>query len=128
MIKTMSISRVRYAEFDEVWAIVRSMTHPSDKIRQVASLSPDWNLFKKYLKLKEDGNWNANSFDSIYRPQFLSQMASDAEAQKALETLKSLDAQGKHIALVCFCPNKDLCHRSLIAQILQSMGCNVICE
>ena len=128
MIKTMSISRVRYADFDEVWAIVRSMKHPSDKIQQVASLSPDWNLFKKYLKLKEDGNWNANSFDSIYRPQFLSQMASDAEAHKALETLKSLDAQGKRIALVCFCPNKDLCHRSLIAQILQSMGCNVICE
>ena len=128
MIKTMSIRNVTYADYDEVWAIVRSMKNPSPKMKQIASLSPDWNLFKTYLNLKESGEWNTDSFQSIYRPQFMSQIAKNADSQKALETLKTLDAQGKNIALVCFCPDKNLCHRSLVAQILKDMGCNVICE
>lgn len=128
MIKTMNIHNVNYADFDEVWAIVRSLKHPSPKMKQVTSLSPDWNLFKTYLNLKESGKWNADSFHSIYQPQFMDQIAHDANSQRALETLKTLDAHGKNIALVCFCPDKNLCHRSLVAQILKDMGCNVICE
>ena len=55
----------------------------------------------------------------------LEQIKTDTQAQNTLKRLKSLDQQGKNILLVCFCTDKNLCHRSLIAKILKDMGCNV---
>lgn len=124
MIVVKNIKDVKYKEHDEVWAIVRSMKHPSLHIRQVETLSPSWNLFKQYQTLKQRGEWNKTTFENIYVPQFLQQMQT-TEAKQLLNTLWYADRHGKNICLTCFCPDETLCHRSIIAGLLQGAGCQV---
>ena len=126
MITITSIRNAKQEVFDEIWAIVRSLKSKSAYITQVPELSPSWSLFKTYLKLIDDGNWNKQTFETIYKPQFLSQIANDPAASKKLAELVQKDKAGKKIALVCFCANPALCHRSLIAQMLTTYGVQII--
>ncbi len=123
MITVTEIRNVNYAAYDETWAIVRSLKNPG-KMRHVPELSPSWALFKKYLRLRDAGQWNADTFKSIYVPTFLKEMAG-MEAQRKLSELIELDKQGKRICMACFCRDEALCHRSIIAGIVQSAGIQV---
>ena len=129
MIYIKSIRNVKYDEHDEIWAIVRSMKNPNSHITQVAALSPTLNLFFKYRELAAKNAWNKDAFKNIYVPQFLQDLkANQQETYAMLNKLWDLDRQGKNICLVCFCPNETMCHRSIIAGLLQGVGCNVITE
>lgn len=123
MITVTEIRNVNYAAYDETWAIVRSLKNPG-KMKHVPELSPSWALFKKYLRLRNAGQWNADTFKSIYVPTFLKEMAG-MEAQRKLSELIELDKQGKRICMACFCRDEALCHRSIIAGIVQSAGIQV---
>lgn len=123
MITITNICNINYADCDEVWAIVRSLKYPG-RLKQVAELSPSWDLFKKYLALREDGRWNEESFKNVYVPVFLKEMQ-NAAARKKMAELTALDRQGKRICLACFCPDETMCHRSIIAGILQHSGIQV---
>lgn len=123
MITVTNIRNINYAAYDEIWAIVRSLKNPR-KMKHVPELSPSWALFKKYLRLRDAGQWNADSFKSVYVPTFLKEMAG-TEAQRKLSELIELDRQGKRICLACFCRDEALCHRSIIAGILQGRGIQV---
>lgn len=123
MITVTNIRNINYAAYDEIWAIVRSLKNPG-KMKHVPELSPSWALFKKYLRLRDAGQWNADSFKSVYVPTFLKEMAG-TEAQRKLSELIELDRQGKRICLACFCRDEALCHRSIIAGILQGRGIQV---
>ena len=123
MITVTNIRNINYAAYDEIWAIVRSLKNPG-KMKHVPELSPSWALFKKYLRLKDTGQWNADSFKSVYVPTFLKEMAG-TEAQRKLSELIELERQGKRICLACFCRDEALCHRSIIAGILQGRGIQV---
>ena len=105
--------------YDEVWFIVRSLKNglpkPLSKTQQyyhVPQLSPTWDLFKNYLKWSNDGIWN--------KERFLNQMK-EAEGKQALNSLY-FKSKTKNILLVCFCPNKELCHRSIVFGLLQGVG------
>lgn len=115
-------------QFDELWAIVRRFKKCLTYHTHVPELSPNWDLFKTYLRLQNNEEWNEHTFQTIYKPQFMEQMKNDPEAQQTLLHLKELDEQGKKICLFCFCNDKNLCHRSLIAELLIQMGCNVILD
>lgn len=128
MITIRRISNVKPDEFDEVWAIVRSMKQPSSWIKQVTALSPEKSIFWHYLDSKKAGNWNANTFATDYVPAFISQLRNDPEAINMLNTLYQLDKAGKNICLVCFCTDETMCHRSIIAGLLQAVGCNIVTE
>lgn len=123
MITVTEIRIVNYAAYDETWAIVRSLKNPG-KMKYVPELSPSWALFKKYLRLRDAGQWNTDTFKSIYVPTFLKEMAG-MEAQRKLSELIELDKQGKRICMACFCRDEALCHRSIIAGIVQSAGIQV---
>lgn len=123
MITITDIRSVNHANYDEVWAIVRSLRNP-ERMKQVPELSPSWDLFKQYMKLRDTGQWNATTFKSIYVPTFLKEML-NIEARKKLSELVELDKQGKRICLVCFCGDETLCHRSIVAGILQYMGIQI---
>ena len=69
MITITNIKNINYADYDEVWAIVRSLKNPG-KMKHVPELSPSWNLFKKYLNLRDTGKWNAAAFQNVYVPTF----------------------------------------------------------
>lgn len=124
MIYIGNIRDVHPGEFDETHAIVRSYKGQSDWIIHTPELSPSWDLFSKFQELKKAGNWNQDAFVKIYTPQFLTEMQSE-QAEKKLNELYYKDRDGKRIALVCFCPNEDMCHRSIIAGMLQGAGANV---
>ena len=106
----------------ECWIIVRSLKNPINvsgiKCQQVKELSPSWDLFTEYRRLKESEEWNLDSFNRIYRPKFMSEM-------KAQSYLKKLRDANDNILCVCFCPNEDCCHRSLVKEILKYNGVEV---
>lgn len=121
MVTICQMSKVNYASYDEVWAIVRSLKYGNPRMRHVPELSPSWSLFKRYMSLREEGNWNENTFQTIYVPQFLKEMRGKAQQ----DLLNELFNTEKHICLVCFCAEEELCHRSIIGGMLQGAGLNV---
>lgn len=133
MIRVSSISNLRKIgdyqhQFDEVWAIVRSLSHPISGVKQVAALSPSTDLFHKYLNKKNVGEWGEKAFREMYVPQFISEMKESAKAMSKLAELFDADKNGKKILLLCFCSDESLCHRSIIAGFLQGAGCNVVLD
>lgn len=128
MIHITNIRNIMNGEYDEVWAIVRSLKSQSKALKQVTALSPSADLLGRYLALKGMGNWNAQTFTEVYVPQFLREMKENPEAKSALNYLWSQDKQGKNICLVCFCTDETLCHRSIIAGLLQGVGANVVTD
>ncbi len=123
MITVTNIRNINHEDYDEIWAIVRSIKNPG-RMKHVPELSPSWNLFKKYLRLRDAGKWNTVSFHDVYVPAFLQEIR-NADAHKKLTELIEMDRKGKHICLACFCPDEALCHRSIVAGILQNAGMQV---
>ena len=126
MIDVKVISDVKYEDYDVVYAIVRSMKYKSNKIIQVPELSPSKELFFEYLKLKKEKNWNKETFEKIYVPQFLKEM----KGKKATDWLNKIYIEGKQkrICLVCFCPQEELCHRKIIKGLLQGAKADISLE
>lgn len=117
------------SQYDEVWAIVRSVKNLNPEIRQVTDLSPSTKLFYEYLNLKKAGNWNQKTFAEIYLPTFLHELKENsAVVNPLLNYLYNADKKNKKIALVCFCDDESTCHRSIIAGLLQGVGSNVSCS
>lgn len=115
-------------EWDYNFAIVRSISKKAPLRageEQVSVLSPSSELFGWYYNLKKQGLWRDDLFVTGYVPRFLKEMHSQ-EARDMLNKIYLLDKQGKKIALTCFCTNEAGCHRSIIAGLLQGVGCAVI--
>lgn len=124
MITICSIRDAKPEEHDETWAIVRSYKNPSPKVRQAADLSPSWNLFSKYREIVSEGRWGSDTFEEVYLPQFIHEMQSE-RAVELIDDLCKADREGRDICLFCYCTDESLCHRSIIAGILQGYGCDV---
>ena len=126
MIYTRCLSRIRLEHFDEVYAIVRSMQRPISNVQQLRALAPSLNLFLEQQSMKKAGRWNSTTFKSWFAPAFIKEMNS-------VTSIQVLDAlverfKTKEIALVCYCGDETLCHRSLIAGLLQKYGVKVDTE
>lgn len=124
MIIVDRISNVKRGRQDEAFAIVRSMRNPSERLRQLDVLSPSRELFFEYRRLESAGEWNAEAFRTMYVPRFLREMRAP-EARDALNRLYAADRDGRTVALACFCRDERLCHRSVVAGLLQGAGANV---
>lgn len=109
----------------ETWAIVRSMTNPSNWIKQVPALSPSRKLFFAYRNMVRDGIWGYEKFQNFYVPEFLKQIKNDPEAINLLNQIYRTDKAGGNLVLCCYCKNEEECHRSIIAGLLQGVGCSV---
>lgn len=127
MIYIGRVGSVDASKFDECYAIVRSMKSPIEGFQQLAALSPSWELFKGYRRLVEARQWNRGSFERYYASTFLSEIKASPEARAWLNRLYQASEQdGKKIALVCFCADETLCHRSIVGGMLQGAGANVV--
>ena len=126
MIDVRNIREVKYDDYDEVWACVRSLKNPelASKVKQVAELSPSQYLFHLYLETKRARSFNQKWFNEVYVPQFLKEMHYP-EAKQKLNELFVADRAGKRICICCFCEEEELCHRSILAGLVQGCGCNV---
>lgn len=125
MIEVMSIRELKTQDYDACWAIVRSLKSQTPGLVQVADLSPSRDLFFEYRRMANAGTWGRQAFDEIYLPRFLREVKHNPSATALLAHLYEQDRLGKRIALVCFCSDESLCHRSIIAGILQGAGCDV---
>lgn len=119
----------------EVWCIVRSLKGGLPKIEgvdvyHVPQLSPSPELFHAYLRWEQNGEWNQDTFDTKYVPQFIAEMHS--EDQKKFLNILFARAQEKAIMLLCFCQEEAMCHRSIVLGIMQGIyadkGLDVKCE
>lgn len=133
MIRITSIRRWRMSEYDETFLIIRSTAslerHKSSVLRDtkhVPELSPSRELFWQQLDYQKTDNWNQETFDKIYKPAFIKEIENNPDADKRLDEITKLDKNGSKIALLCFCPNENLCHRVIIGEMLKQRGCNVI--
>lgn len=119
MITITDMKEIGNKAYDEVWAVVRSMKRPIAGVdRQVKELSPSWILFKKYREWVAAGEWNQQTFEKEYVPVFLKEMQSP-HAKAALTELITRSNKGEHICICCYCKEEALCHRSILAGILQ---------
>ena len=124
MIVITNIRNVNPKQYDECWGVVRSMKNKPVWCTQVPELSPSWNLFKQYLDAKKNGNWNIESFRSHYVPVFMQEMQSSQAKTKVRELIEKHKA-GKKICLFCYCTEEWLCHRSILAAMLQANGIEI---
>lgn len=126
MVKIARINEIHRNEFDETYAIVRSMKSKSDWIMQEPLLSPSQSLFARYRQMVNDGTWSKEAFDTIYVPQFIKELKQNADAVEKLNEIYRKSRDNKNIALCCFCTDESICHRSIIGGLLQGVGANVI--
>lgn len=126
MIRITSINNAKFEDYDEVWAIVRNPKNLDDRYVKVPELSPSSSLYHWYWKVHTHGKFDEETFNKIYVPRFINEMTE--EGKQRLKQIRALDAEGKKIALICFCPDEKICHRSIIAGILQGLKVNVILD
>ena len=118
------IDNIRKPQASEVWAIVRSLKSPG-KMIWVPDLSPTQRLFYQYLKWRDAGLWNEKTFQELYAPQFLKDAKANPNFEKLIAQLQHADHD---ISLICFCTDETLCHRSIVAGILQGLGTDVTAQ
>lgn len=129
MIGIKNIRNVKLEEWDEVWAIVQSMKNSHPNIRQVKELAPTKSLFFMYCNMAKANTWNRQAFDEIYVPQFIHDFITNkTQTFLLMNQLYQIDKANKRICLLCFCTDETMCHRSIIAGLLQGVGCNVQTE
>lgn len=119
MLQFGSFKDIDYEFYDEIWLIVRSVKNipKQENVYWKPELSPTKNLFFTYLKWKKAGEWNLNTFQNKYVPQFIEELH-NPESIKALNELYYA-ALNKNMLCVCYCPTEELCHRSIIKGLLQ---------
>lgn len=126
MIITKSIRNIGKA--DEHWIIARSVKQLPTGATHVPELAPSYKLLTKYLEWRKRGEWNLDKFNTEYAPQLIREIKYSAKAKAKLNELYKLSKQGKTIEIICFCEDEDLCHRSIIAGLLQAVGAEVTTE
>lgn len=123
MIKIGTYKDIDILNFDEIWYIMRSVKNLSHNgnavVRHVPLLSPSTDLFQEYLYLRNSSQWNMMTFQNNYVPKFLKEMQ-DVGPMQLLDKLYK-ESKHKDFLLVCACSNEAMCHRSIIAGILQGM-------
>lgn len=126
MVFIQNIKKVCREDYDYAIAIVRSLRSNPKNLIQDISLSPSENLFRKYLKWRDDGEWSSKVFAEEYVPQFLEEFASNQTSRDSLNRIYRLSSQGLKISLSCFCDDESTCHRSIIAGLLQGARADVV--
>ena len=125
MIYVTNIRNLKHIRGDQNYAIVRNIKARSAWLERLDALAPSPDLFHKYMALKNAGKWRTSSFRDIYLPQFLKEIRYSQEAARVLNKLVEDDKAGQIITLSCFCTDESICHRSIIAGLLQGAGANV---
>ena len=131
-IRDFSSGRLTLEEFDSVWLIVRSAKNAAwllsrPNVYQVKNLSPSMELLSAWLRWDKSRRHSYDEklehFVTFYAPNFIKEMRQKIGAMIMLNKLK--DEADKNIALVCFCQNEELCHRSIIAAICKYNGMDI---
>lgn len=85
-------------------------------------LAPSPELMSLVQAAKKGGYWNQEYFNREYRDRFLKEIAESQNAKNVLNKIYLQAMNGRNIALACFCGNEEMCHRSIVAGLLQGYG------
>ena len=111
----------------EKWMIVRSPKEIPVDAKHVPALSPSLELFQVYKEARKKGIWDEDFFQKVYVSWFLADLRAN---QETLDLLDYLCRAGKtrDFYLCCYCTKECecICHRSIIAGVLQGRGALVI--
>lgn len=110
--------------YEENWMIVRKPEKLLDFVTHEPLLSPSPLLFQNYREAFHKGCFNQAYFDTIYVPQFLTELSENEAALECLSYLTAISRE-KEIVLACYCENESMCHRSIIAGILLGLGADI---
>lgn len=124
MIKVGNVAGLNEYQYDENWLIVRKPDEIPAFVKHEPLLSPSPELFRKYREAYHAGLFNQEFFNQVYVPQFLRELAGNAEAMAVLNCLVK-NSKSKDILLACYCENESMCHRSIIAGVLLGMGAEI---
>ena len=137
-VKIMRLQNIPEAERDHAYAICRSVSkgmlqNPMfswiGNDRNISALSPSWDLMKWYRNEVDNKTWSDDKFQSEYLPRFVREMAYSMQAENAFaEIYDRTQFKGEDIILGCFCEQESMCHRSIVAGILQGVGIEVETE
>lgn len=89
-------------------------------------MTPSKKLLFKFKDKEKNGNWNQDAFDSFYKPNFLKETSCNDLAKEEIKKIAQHLKQGKNVYYACYCKEFSLCHRSIIAEIFERNGYNVL--
>lgn len=127
MLKIDNLDNVSQNEGFKHYAIVRSYKDPKPNVIQMSTLAPSIGLYHQYLEWRDDHEWNYEKFTNEYVPRFIKELKSDQYGINALAMLYD-ESFKQNIALYCFCPVEQRCHRSIVGGILLGSGANIQCD
>ncbi|MCU0580232.1 MAG: DUF488 family protein, partial [Desulfobacterota bacterium] len=82
------------------------------------NLSPSEDLLQEGRKVGDDRSWVA------FKRKFREEMKKP-EARRVLDLLAALSHQ-THMSLGCYCENENRCHRSVLRELLEERGADLI--
>lgn len=124
MIRICRIQNMGRIKADIKLAAVCKMPHPIEDVSVCPELAAGDALFAFKTKAKADNTWNMEMFKTCYVPEYLKILAKP-EARRLLNQIYKESKAGKTIAIGCYCADEAMCHRSIIAGLLQAIGCEV---
>lgn len=74
-----------------------------------------------YLKSVNAGDWH-----KLYERDFLKELNEDGVKRRYIKRVCQRLDEGKNILMVCYCKNKDVCHRKYLAEHIEELGYKVI--
>lgn len=94
-----------------------------DGIKQLDILAPTPKLFNQYYN-----NWKGTDSSlwwEQYKEQYNKNLLSDESCLDVLEQITTGVDEGKNVVLLCFCSDKEHCHRKLLADYFTEKGYEV---
>lgn len=82
------------------------------------NLSPSESLLKEFSPLKDEHSWRA------FKRRFLAEMKRP-DAKRDLDLLAALSHQ-TNFAIGCYCRDESRCHRSILKDLLEHRGADII--
>lgn len=105
--------------------------------KHIPHLSPSESLFKKTmyswkklkfseLELKKMSNGRTGTWFDLYQDVFIEEAKIRTDFKIGYKRLKYYLNNGRNIVAICYCDDKNKCHRSIIAKMLKDEGYDVI--
>lgn len=124
MLYTGSFRDINPDKYDQIWLVVRKLMSPikntKGNIYHIDTIAPSQKLLYDTLEMKRKKTWNQETFDKIYAPRYLKEML-EIEPVLQLQKLAEL-SKTQDILIACYCKDENLCHRSLIKQIVDTIN------
>ena len=124
MLYTGSFRDINPDKYDQIWLVVRKLMSPikntKGNIYHIDTIAPSQKLLYDTLEMKRKKTWNQETFDKIYAPRYLKEML-EIEPMLQLQKLAEL-SKTQDVLIACYCKDENLCHRSLIKQIVDTIN------